>query len=65
MYTKFKFHSNPTRIMGTLHDIPTFVAISRRILLRMGNVLDESCGEKQNTRFEFSSYIPKIVLFMR
>ena len=34
-----KFHWNPTRITGTLHeDLHTFVIISRCILLRMGNV---------------------------
>jgi len=31
----------------------------------MRNVLDESCGENQNTHFVFSNSFSKIVPFMR
>jgi hypothetical protein len=39
--------------------------ISRRILLRMRNVSDKSCGATQNTHFVFNNFISKIVSFMR
>jgi hypothetical protein len=36
--------------MGTLHeDLCTFVVVFFRIILRMRNVSDKSCGEIQNT----------------
>jgi len=42
---------------GTLHgDQYTFLIISHSFLLRMRNVLDESCRENQNTYFVFSNF---------
>ena len=58
------FHSSPTRITGTLHEhFFTFMTISRRILLRMRNVLDKICREI--THFIFNNFLPKIAPFMR
>jgi hypothetical protein len=49
---KFKFYSNPTKITGTLHeDIVTFLTKPRWIQFRMGNALDQSRKENQNTYF--------------
>ena len=57
---KFKFHYNPTKIMGTLHeDVSTFMAISGLILLRMRNVSNKSCRENENTHFRFSTFFRK------
>jgi len=54
------------RITGTLHeDRFTFMVISRKILLRIRNVSDKSCGVNQNTHFVFSNFFPKIVPFVR
>ena len=62
----FKFAINLTKIKGALHgDQYTFTTISRWIILRMRNVLDESCRENQNTHFAFSNVLLKIVSFMR
>ena len=45
---KFKFHFNPTRITGALHEeVFTFMTISRQILLRIRNVSYKSCRENQ------------------
>jgi hypothetical protein len=45
-----------TRIAGNLHeDLSTFI-ISRRVLMRMRNVSDKSCGQNQNTHFVFSNF---------
>jgi hypothetical protein len=53
---KFRLHSDPTRITGTLHeDVSTFLTIFRWILLRMRNVLDKNCRENQNTGFMFNN----------
>jgi len=55
-----------TIITGTLHeDLPTFVIISRSVLLRIRNVSDKSCRENQNTHFMMNDFFPKIVPFMR
>ena len=63
---KFKFHENPTRIIGTLHkDVFTFIKLSRYIFLRIRNVLDKCCRETQNTHFIFNTFLSKIVPFMR
>ena len=63
---KFKFHWNLTRVTGTVvEDLGTFMIISRWILLRMGNVSDKSCREKQNTHLVFNNLFPNIVPFMR
>ena len=63
---KFKFHSNRTRIKGTLHyDQNTFFIISRSFLLRIRNVTDKICSENQNTHFVFRNFFLKIVPFMR
>ena len=52
--------------MGALHeDLCTFMTLSRRILLKIGNVSEESCTENQNTHFRLNNFIPKIVPFMR
>jgi len=52
--TKFKFHSNRTRIT----DLRTFTIISRSFLL-MRNVSGPSCRENQNTHFMFNTFFPK------
>ena len=45
---EMKFHSNLTRITGTLYeDLCTFVTVSRWIFLRMRSVSDKCCGENQ------------------
>jgi hypothetical protein len=63
---KFKFNYNMTRITCTLHeDICTFTIISRRIILRMINISDKSCGEYQSTHFTLMNFFSKIVPFMR
>jgi hypothetical protein len=64
---KFKFHSNLTRITGTLHeDYCTFLSISRSVLLWMRNVSDKGFRGTQNTNFMFSNFfLPKIAPFMR
>jgi hypothetical protein len=50
------FHSNLTRITGTLHeDLCSFVTISRSILLKMRNVSGEICRKNQNTHFTFNN----------
>ena len=57
---KCKFHYNPTRITGTVHeDVFTFITISRRVLLRMRNIPNKSCRENQNTHFMFSNFLPE------
>ena len=53
---KVKFHSNLTKITGSLHeDRYTLLIISRLFLLRMKNVSDKRCRENQNTHFVFSN----------
>ena len=47
---QFKFHSNLTRITGTVHeDLYTFLIKFRSILHRVKNVSDKCCREHQNT----------------
>jgi hypothetical protein len=59
MSRKSKFHQNPTRITGTIHeDVFTFMKISRSILLRMRNVLDNSYRQNQNTPLVFNNFPP-------
>jgi hypothetical protein len=41
------------------------MTISHWILLIMGNVLEKSCRENQNTYFMFSNFFPNIKAFMR
>ena len=55
------------RTAVTLHeDVSTFITISWSVLLRMRNVSDRSCREKQNTHFMFNNlFFSKIVPFMR
>ena len=49
---KFKFHWNLTRTTGILHENQnTFLIISRSLLLRLRNGLDNSCRENQNPHF--------------
>jgi hypothetical protein len=56
MSSKFNFHSNLTRIAGTLHeDLCTFMIISCSILLRTRNVSDNSCRENHNPHFMFNN----------
>ena len=58
--SKFKYHSNLTRITGTLHeDRYTFLIISRSFLLRNEKCSDKSCRENQNTHFMFNSFPPR------
>jgi hypothetical protein len=62
MLEKFKFHSNLTRIMGTLCDVlRKFITTSQWILL---NVSDKNCRENHNN-FMFNKCYLKIVSFMR
>jgi hypothetical protein len=52
-----KFCYNLTIITGNLHEyIFTFMKISRLILLRMGNVTEDSSTETQNTLFKLSNF---------
>jgi hypothetical protein len=54
---KCKFHSNLTRIMGTVHGNQyTFLIISCSFLLRLRNVSDEFCRDNQNTHFISSNF---------
>jgi len=59
---KFNFHSNRSRITGTLHeDQYTFMIISRSILIRMRNVSDKVSTETKthilgSITFFFASY---------
>ena len=54
--TQFKSHYNLTTITGTLHaDRHTFVIISCWVLLVMGDVSDNSCGENENTRLLYTN----------
>jgi hypothetical protein len=48
-----------------LEDLRAFMIISRSVLPRMKNVLDECYRENQNTHFMFRNGFPKIVPFMR
>jgi hypothetical protein len=60
LYRKFKFHENPTRIAGTLHeDVFTFMTISRWILLRIRNVLDQICTENQTHALSLITFFPR------
>jgi hypothetical protein len=53
-------------ITGTSHeDLYTFMLMSRSVILRLRNVSDENCIENPSTRFVFSNFIPKIMLFVR
>jgi hypothetical protein len=47
---KFKFHYS-------IHKMYIFFIVSRSLLLRMKNVLEENCWENRNTRFMFSNTI--------
>jgi hypothetical protein len=53
-----KVYPNITRTHGTLHDVCTLVIISHWIL-RMRDVLYQSCKQNQNTHFMFSNFIRK------
>ena len=54
----FKFHYNPTKITGTLHeDVFTFMTTPRWFLLRVRSVSDKSFGENQNIHFTFSDWL--------
>jgi len=53
---KFKFHSNWTRITGTLYEDQYTFLISRSILLRMRNVSDKSYRANQKTHFMFNNF---------
>jgi hypothetical protein len=53
-----------TRVTGRLHEeVCAFMIISRSILLRMRNLLDNSSRENQNTNFMLKNFFPKIVSF--
>jgi hypothetical protein len=50
--------------MDTFHeDVFMLVKIYRLILFTVGNVLDISCAETQNTHFTTNNVFPKIVPF--
>jgi hypothetical protein len=52
-----------TRITGTLHeDQCALFIISRRSLLRIRNVSDQSFRENQNARFMFSNFLSKNIV---
>ena len=53
---KFKFHYNRTKIMDTLHEDIRYLTLSRSILLRLKNVLDESYRQNRNTCFMFITF---------
>ena len=54
------FSKNQTRITGTLHeDIFIFMTISRWILLRIKNILNEICNENQNTFYSEQFFPPE------
>jgi len=49
---KFKFHSNLTRIRGTLREyLYIFMTVFRSFVLIVRNFSDQSCGENQNKHF--------------
>jgi len=57
LWRKFKFHRNRTRITCTLReDQYTYLIISSSVLLRMRNISNKICKEKQNTRFVFNNF---------
>ena len=63
---KIKVHSNPTGIVGTLHeDKHTFMIISCRILLRMKNVSDKSWRKIHNAHFLFLCLFISVMLRIR
>jgi len=45
--------------------ISTFMTIPHSILLRMGNVSNESCRESPDALCMFSNFFPKITPFVR
>jgi len=53
---KFKCRYYRTRITGALHEDLCMFMISRSLLLRMTNVVYESCRENQNTHFVFNNF---------
>jgi len=55
-----------TTITGTSHeDQYTFWIISRSVLVRMRNALDESCRENENIHFVFNNLFSNDMPFMR
>jgi len=61
---KFKFHSNLTRITGTLHEGQyKFMTITRFILHRTRRVSDKSCRENQNTFYVQYSFSENCVVY--
>jgi hypothetical protein len=53
--------------MGASHeDLSILLMLSRSLLLRMRNILDNICRENQNTRLRaMTFFFPNIVPFMR
>jgi hypothetical protein len=67
---KYKFHSNPTRIRGTICEYRfTFMTMSRWFRwfrLRIRNFSDKNFRANQNTHFMFYNFfVPKIAPFKR
>ena len=64
-----KFHSNLTRITGTLHEdqYTIFFIISRSVLLGIRNVSEKSCRGNKNTNCVLNNFffLSKNVPFMR
>jgi hypothetical protein len=57
---KLKFHSDLTRITGTLQEaVSTFITISRSVLFRMRTVSDKSRRENQHTHCTFNNVFRK------
>jgi len=58
-FRKFKFYCNLTRITATLLEhICMFMIITRRILLKTGNISGECCRQIRNTHLTFKKIFP-------
>jgi hypothetical protein len=62
---KFQFHSNPSRITGTLHEDQYTFMISRSVLIRMRNVPEKVSTETKTHILSSITFFFRIVPFMR
>jgi hypothetical protein len=63
---KFKFHSNLTRLMSSLHEnMCTFMTTSRLILPKRWQTFQTKLAEKIKTYFMFNIFFSKIMTLMR
>ena len=61
---KFKFHYNPTRITGILHeDVFTFMTICRWVILIMRSISNKTCREKRNTHFMIHKFFENLAVY--